>query len=292
MPRRRADPSALEAALALAFEFTGTPHGASRWKEARRCPYAHHIRYVEGIRPKQQADYFAIGNLGHAILAYMALGVRNGFNAKVDHVIEAARERKLFEDDVLAEGERLLKAYFGKYGVANAGYGKAVDILEVEYFVSSKKLGDRYTGRVDCLLEMEKDGKSHLMVVDHKLWARMPQAATKAEEKELIRKLAVDAQFLGLAYCLREQENEIPSICLNVISKTKLPDFRRFVWLYSDEELDEWAKHHKLSLAQGVGRQTWKNYSECVPWAGNPCWAFEWCHGTNEERKKLYQVRR
>lgn len=278
--------SQMETALALAFDFTGTPHGDSRWKEAKRCPYAHHLRYIQQVRPKEQADYFALGNLGHAVIGYLAMGSRDGFNAKVDHVIEEAKKRKLFPMDIISEGRRLLKAYVAKWGPQNGGFGETVDVLEVEYLMKGKIGGCKYTARADLLLETDHptEDRSHLVIVDHKFWAKMPSD----DDDVLVKKLSVNSQFMGLCWLLREQEEEMPSFCLNIITKTRIPDFKRLIWTYSDEELDRWAEAHAEFLGSGMVDQTWQNYSECVPWVGKPCWAFEWCHGAEGAREELY----
>lgn len=286
---------AAERALDLALEFTGTHHGASRWGEYRRCPRAHHLRYVEGLRTKrllngfdvrEGPDYFVLGNVLHSSLAYAAMGVIEGFDWDLSTLWDAMEERKLFDAtpeqrEAFAEGKRLVHCYFKKWGPDNAGYGPGVEVLEVEHFVRSRKLIEPYTGRADVLLDVE--GK--LIIGDHKTRANMP----RDDDEVLARFWRTKPQFLGLAFCVREIEGETPGFLVNVISKTTIPDFRRVMWFYTDEELDRWADEHDDSLRRGLD-QKWMNYRECAPDIGAKCWAFAWCHGTDEEREKLYQI--
>lgn len=273
---------AMQKALDLSLQYTGTHHGASRWKQFRECPRGHRLRYKDGLRLVEPPDYFAIGNLVHAGLCYAALGEIEGFRWELAHVLAEAQNRGLFTPDVFAEGRRLLKTYFGHWGTTNAGYGKDCEILEVEHFVASTKLQHRYTGRVDALLAASAKGQKHkrLVIVDHKTRASMPGD----DDKVLARKWATRPQFLGLAYCVREVEGEVPCFCVNLIVKTQIPKFHRVIWQYTDEELDQWAESHDASLANGTDAD-WMNYQSCAPDIGSPCWAFNWCHGTDEDRK-------
>jgi hypothetical protein len=277
---------AMQKALDLALQYTGTHHGSSRWTQFRECPRAHRLRYVDGLRLVEPPDYFAIGNVVHAGLCYAALGEIEGFRWKLSDVLSEAQKRKLWTADVFAEGKRLLKAYFGNWGVENASWGKTSELLEVEWFVRSDKLVLPYTSRIDLLLAAKplNNNRDRLVIVDHKTRASMPGDT----DDQLARKWATRPQFLGSAYCVREIEGELPVFCVNVITKTQIPKFRRVIWEYTDEELDCWAEAHNASLANGTDAD-WMNYQSCAPDLGSPCWAFSWCHGTDEE-KQLYTL--
>lgn len=279
--------AAMRKALDTALSYTATHHGSSRWSALRRCPREHQLRYDIGVRQKESPDYFAIGQVVHAGLAYAALGVIEGFEWDLGHVWEEIERRELFTPDIVVESKRLLRAYFAYWGRENAGYGKSVNLLEVEHFVATKKAGGRrYTGRVDLLAEAKPKGsKRYRMVIfDHKTRSSMP----KASNEELSRGWATNPQFLGLAYCVREVEEETPAFCVNVISKTQVPQFRRVSWQYEDEELDRWAKEHRKSLE--MLKHDFMNYNQCDPPIGSRCWAFDWCHGTDKQREELYTI--
>lgn len=280
--------TAIKMALDMVLKPTATHHGSSRWGELRRCPRGHHLRYVEGVRLVKTPEHFLTGQLLHAGLAYAGLGEMWGFRWKLSDILNEVRKRELFEEDIVAEVEKLLKAYWFTYGTENAGYGKNVHLSEVEWFVASKKLDMRYTGRVDALLlaKEKKSKKERLIIVDHKTRSRdYPQ---KTSEEELIRRFATKPQFLGLAYCVREIEGELPCFMMNLIVKTVIPKFRRFIWEFTHEELDRWAEAQNAT--SGTLDSNWMNYSECAPEIGKPCWAFDWCHGDEESREEHYYV--
>lgn len=281
----KAQQAAMRKALDTALSYTATHHGNSRWSELRRCPRGHRLRYTDGIRLREQPDYFALGQIVHSGLGYAALGEIEGFDWDLQHVWDEIDKRELFPPDVVVEGKRLLRAYFGYWGRENAGYGRSTKLLEVEHFVATRKIGGkRYTGRVDLLAEMKlKGSKSYrLVIVDHKTRRSMP----KESNAELALGWSTNPQFLGLAYCVREIEGETPAFCVNVITKTQIPQFRRVTWQYEDGELDEWAEQHRKSLA--MLDHDFMNYNQCDPPIGTRCWAFGWCHGSEEDRKKLY----
>lgn len=269
-------------ALSMALQFTGTTHGNSRWTAYHRCPREHYLRYREGLRLIEQPDYFAIGNLLHAGLCYAALGVIDEFRWKLSDLLEEAVARRLFTPEASLEGSRLLKSYFGYWGTDNAGYGDGVDVIEAEHLVSTN-LSVPYTSRLDAVLEVKGD----LVIVDHKTRASMPGDT----DRQLARRWRTRPQFLGSAYALREIEGETPGFIVNVISKTMIPKFRRVAWRYRDDELDRWAEEFSDGLKNGT-EETYMNYQSCAPDIGAPCWAFDWCHGTDEDRVRLYEIRR
>lgn len=280
--------SIIDQCIDASLEYTGTHHGSSRWAQFRECPRGHRLRYEDGVSLIEQPDYFKLGQLVHAGLGFAALGEIEGFDWDLDDLYREIERRELFEPDIFYEGKRLLKSYFRFWNRANAGYGSTkCQILEVEHFVCSKKLKIRYTGRVDCLLlaePFENSHKEHLVIVDHKTRKYMP----KDGDSELAARWSTKPQFLGLAYCVREIEGEIPAFCVNVISKTIVPQYRRVIWLYTDEELDRWGEEHDKCLEHLDA--DYMNYSSCAPDIGNPCWAFDWCHGTDEDRERLYKI--
>lgn len=272
--------------LERSFAYTGTHHGSSRWSEFRRCPRGYHLRYDDGIRPAEVPDYFALGTLVHAALAYAGACERVGERAwRLADVFKYAQSRNLFPPDILVDAKRILGAYFAYWGRENAGYPAQARILEVEHLVASRVGGTRYTGRIDCLLEgaPKSGGPDRLVIVDHKTRRSMP----RDDEATLIRRFSMRPQFMGLAYCLRDIERETPAFCVNILTKKRIPDFRRISWLYRDDTLDAWAREHSRMMEAGLDAN-WMNLDQCDPDFGAPCWARDWCHGSKEDRKKLY----
>lgn len=275
--------AAIKTALDMVLKPTATHHGSSRWAELRRCPRGHRLRYRDGVRLKETPEYFLVGQLLHAGLAYAGLGEMWGFRWKLSDLTNVVRKRKLFEDDIIEEAERLLKAYWFTYTTKNAGYPTRFEISEIEWFVAAETLDLRYTGRVDALLIDEND---RLVIVDHKTRSR--DYPEKDSDETLVRRFATKPQFLGLAYAVREIEGEAPLFLMNLIIKTIVPKFRRFLWEFTDEELDRWAEAQNATVK--TIDDDWMNYSECAPEIGSPCWAFDWCHGDEQTRQESYYL--
>lgn len=258
--------------------------GTGRWAEFHRCPRAHRLRYIDGLRRTEQPDYFGIGSVVHTGLGFAAMGEVEGFKWTVKQALDALVAANLYPPDVMSEGSRLLGAYFGKWGTPNAGYGPKFEVLEVEHPVFSTSLGvKKFTARLDVLLETGFEGKTRLVVGDHKTMKGMPSA----DAEELADKFSTWPQFLANCYCVREIEGETPLLLVNMISKSQIPGFRRLLVELTDEQIDRWAENHRVGMSRGT-YDDWMNFASCYPAMGSPCWALKWCHGTDEEKQKLF----
>lgn len=300
-------------ALARCLKSTATEWGSSRWQEFRACPYGHHLRFVEGVSPRPEAlaerdtlDYFAVGQAVHGAMAFAALGALHHFAADWRVPLAQGVAQGVWPAPEVEEARRLVWAYMGTYGAANAGYGSDYRIVDVEPDGWEAKLpagNDTtlpYTTRPDAVLRRKKTtvlprgnaGYAYrgrrFVLAEHKTRSR--NYGESDEELALLFKTR--PQFLGHVYVGREKLGEIPDLLVNLLIKTKIPAYRRIIVRFTDEELDDWATNHVASIANRSFSERWKNYSSCYPEIGSKCWAVSWCHGTAAERKTLYQITR
>lgn len=311
-------------ALDLCLQPTVTEWGSSRIAEFRNCPYGHHLRYVEGVSPRRdliseesgKLDYFAVGNAVHSALAYVELGELHGFAADWKDLLTHAAYKGLWPQPELEEARRLIWPYFGTWGPANAGLGPGYKIVAIEKAwavtlaapsAGQAKYPTEYTGRADCVTVRVTNnpsartsynqprgnaGHAHknrkYVVWDHK--TRSKNYGETDEELSLLLKSR--PQFLGLAYLARENLKSIPDLMVNIIIKTKIPQFRRVLARFTDDDLNDWAVNHVASIAHRSMDERWKNYSSCVPEIGQKCWGFSWCHGSARDRQTLYSITR
>ena len=322
--------SVLRPEVAAALESTVTPWGSSRWKEWRRCKRAHWLRYTQGVhvrpRPADSGDdwdqddvsYFDIGQICHSVLHYVQSAViaerdPRGWAA----VLDAAPSMGL-DVGAVWEAERLMNAYWAHYGLDNAGWPDGVRLLGVEV-PHDEAIGLlSHTGRVDTLLEVADE----LVVADTKTRSTAipgcgTQSADTGRTAAWARGQATNPQFLSLSYLVRTaafrkaaaaamaaglppvELPPVPPVWVNAIVKTKIPQFNRVMVRPTHEALQQWALNQadqSIEFLDGEaaiarGEVPSMNYSECAPPIGTRCWAFNWCHGSDEERERYYEVR-
>ena len=250
--------------------------GASRHNEYARCNYAHRLRYVEKVEPVAAAGYFMIGTLVHACLSYVADAARVNEQADWQDVLREAEA--LFPEFVLEEAARLLEPYFKYWGEDNAGYG-GYDIVAVEQPLGSAVT--RYTATADCILQ-EPSGQ--FVIVDTKTASRDYQGP----REETVRDLRTRPQFLGLSYLLAQELRleYYPRVLVNLIVKSRVPKFDRLSVEFAAFEVERW--RHNQTDTRIDNDSKLMNFSSCAPY-GPRCWAFDWCHGTQEQRERLYR---
>jgi hypothetical protein len=304
-------PSALRHAVAEAFAFTGTEWGSSRWSEFRRCPQAHNLRYVVQLRRKPESlrdeldeegkiDPLTLGNLVHSARGYVELHHAEG--AEWQHVIEEARARG-YDPLLVAEAERLLAGYFAHWGTDNAGWPEGVEIVDVERLYSwplNETLhqavpifgaaGNLYTARLDTLLLIN----GSLVIADTKTRARsLPKDRAHYE-----RGLRTNPQFLGQSWLVMQAEGleTPPPVWVNAIVKTKIPAYDRLLVRFTRDDVEQWAEAQRRWYAEFAARGASNgagclmNYSACAPEMGSRCWAFDWCHGSEESRALHFET--
>lgn len=275
-------------AIALALTSTVTANGNSAMAEWLRCPFASALK-AQGVYAKASPDWSQIGVLVHAGLALEGFAELTGLDVQWQDLFNA---RGLLSGkytlENIAEANRLLRAYEHEYDMEQcAGFGPGRKLLAVEHFMSAD-LNGPYTARVDTLLANSGPAAelSQLTVVDTKTRASM----YRIPDDELGAKLRTRPQFLGIAYLVQQAFGVIPSIMVNFISKAAVPSFRRIEFLPSAAEIEAWAENHRaLQAVRGTrSLPVYKNYNECAPDIGTPCWAFDWCHGDEQAREEKF----
>lgn len=292
-------------ALHKALEPTPTEWGASRWGEYRRCHFAHHLRYhlrlvstprrdddwdAAAVDDRPDTSYFELGQLVHAGHRWMREGVLAGERRPRDwrHVLAVAtldgHGHRAYDVGHVYEAERLLRAYYARWGVENAGFDPELRIVAVEHELRAPK-GHRiapYTARVDAILRNEVSGE--LIVDDDKTRGR---AFPKGRRDTYARGLSTRPQFCGLSWlvwnCFEPASADPPAVWVNAIIKTKVPTCDRLVVPMTVAGLGRWEAMQADDARGGVASTT-RCFESCAPEMGSRCWAFTWCHGTDEER--------
>lgn len=287
-------PSTLPAAAHEALAPTLTLYGSSRFGEYRRCQRAHALKYRDGIvrlrlGPSDRLDYFMLGILVHAALAYFWEGLKLGIPRDWRDVLHAATQRPDgLERDLYSEAERLLAAYFAHHQadpLFGSDWPEGVEIVDVEReIIDASSFALPYTARLDLVVRI--DGT--LYVVDTKT-----RAAKLPDNRAVYaRKLRTRAQFLGqahlamLAYGLEAP----PHVMVNAIVKTKIPQFGRVAVPITLADVQRWREQQSRDAAAGLQGDS-MNYSSCAPEIGSECTYLDYCHGSEEVRAKHYGPR-
>lgn len=269
---------------------TGTETGSSYWSEAQRCQRAHYLKHRVGLSRIEQPFYFALGSAVHAVLQYTAQSMLygHGFPAWEEVLRDAVQVGAFGPETAEAcdEARRIVRGYFMHWSAVRAGYAALGDIEAVETYLQSKVIPE-CTTRADAIIRSDT---GQLVVVDHKTRKSIPTAT----DFELARELVTNPQFLMTAYLVREKWRETPTFVVNMIGKAQTLKFRRLPFALTNWQLDQWASEHSRMadqfrmLQQQAGAPP-MNYGACVPFGGDNCWAFDWCHTAGSER--LYRLR-
>src|ERR1041384_4671253 len=192
MPRHVGE---LPALAVNALEPTLTEWGSSRFGLYRTCQRAHALRYTQRLvplrlGPSPSLDYFGLGILLHACLAYAWDGFARGEQRDWRDVLRAATQRdRGVECDLYNEAERLCAAYWAHYGAPDWDT-EHVRIVDVERELSDvDSFALPYTARLDLVVSVD----DAIHVVDTKSRAKgMPQ-----DRVGYARKLRPRAQFIA-----------------------------------------------------------------------------------------------
>lgn len=262
---------------------TQTTHGASRWAELRRCPRAHHLRYTLGIqrihRIDDGVDYFALGTLIHGALAYWQ---RNALSWQdvIEHALDEAAGGSGLREAL--DAHRLLEGYEAHWGSNPGGWPNGATVVAVEHAMGLPP----YTARADSIIDLGGE----LIVVDHKTRARkLPDQGADLDEYR--RELATRPQFLGLSWLAQREWSlpDPPPVMVNAIVKTKIPQYGRVLVRFDQRQIDEWAANQDQAAERAMRNDDpLPNYESCAPEIGSRCWAFNWCHGSAEQRDREY----
>lgn len=276
------------------------PKGAwshSRWQTLRRCPKAHHLKYVERIYPiGEKPEALLIGSMFHFGMEVITDLARRGSQTTPLEWSDAAkqaaaltrkeveRQGRVFDPKTILEGFRLLAVYPKIWGYENAGFGKHT--IHASEMVL--KGGDLHAalGGFASIADAVTEFNGQLYVWEHKTAGRMPSGDSEADK---IRDLKSRPQYAALAFCAREHYGKLPIVVHSVTTKTKVVGSARFDIHFTHEELDQWAAEQQ-ELESMVNLKC-ANRDACAPPVGFRCDYFNHCHGSDEQREKLYAAK-
>jgi len=289
--------------IAAALAPTQTEHGSSRIAELQRCRVGHALRYEQHIEPIKKAVYFDTGHFVHGCLRLVNEAVIEGREfPDWKAVIAFAREQREAkgetvawdEKDPIDEAEMCVERYYATHGEHNGGWPEAAKLLHAELFLEDREL--EATCRADLVIEMGGE----IIIPDTKTRARgLPK-----ERAEYARSLRTNEQFLRLSALAQTHFglSEPPPVWLDAIIKTatrpKDPEAKwpvdRLLVQFTQQDVDRWRVNQARILDfEHSARHlpVIANYHECAPAIGDRCWAFDWCHGTDETKARKFRVR-
>ena len=303
-------------AIAQALAPTASEWGSSRFGEWRRCGKAHDLRYrlrvVARPRPADDmgaweidsADYLHLGSLCHSVLRYVqecAMGIWPDCDpADWPQVLKAWEARQADPAaawEIAGDAATLMTAYWDHYGYANGGWPEGVEILgvEVPLSVRSGVLGPLpYTATADTILRMPG---GEIVIADHKTRGR----TLPPDRQRYVSGLRTRPQFAGLSWLVQQggfaPDAAPPAVWVNYLikpTKTLGPRFERLFTRMDQRTLDGWAQAQTATAYAMADissqRDPVADWSQCAPEIGPRCWAFEYCHGSDESRERHYRT--
>lgn len=298
---------------------TQTPHGSSRESMWRRCRFAHHLAYVEGVKPQyedvtgwgdsddapERPAYFGVGQILHSALAYLHHGYGDPGDV-IAYLLEAPDEHALAN---VVEAERLLDAYLNHHNCAilgptwaeRCGWAAGTEMLACERYVEQQCGVLPVTTRLDLVVKLP-DGT--IAVVDHKSRSTAPPGGCGGKRdswryEEWIKGKSVTPQVVRASW-LAQREWQLsapPPVIVNVTVKTKVPQFDRALVEVKPETVQRWLAQRRSEAQQQVVEQReydnfthlpLQNWDACAPELGSRCQYFNWCHGTDYHRERYY----
>jgi hypothetical protein len=264
---------------------TATPRGSSYWATHNRCGREHDLRYrqrvyrlpvVRDAAPTAKPIAYHVGTIVHAGIRLVESGAMGAQEAIAAIADAAALDGGRFTPYDVAEGQRLLNAYWAHWGEENAGWPDDLQIVGTE--VQLKATGLEHTGAVDTLLQAPDGG---LVIVDTKT-----RAQKLPDDAEAV--CATNPQLLSLSYMLQEARDLLtpPPVIVNAVIKTKVPVFDRVLVRFTQRQVDEWALNQQAIEARGPAPLM--NYSACAPAIGSRCDYFGYCHALSDEARALH----
>ncbi len=262
----------------------------SRFSELRRCPKSHDLRYNQKVYPKgSRPDALEIGGYVHDVCEYVGKQCLSGFEP-TDYVwqeAEAQARDGLQNPKNMIDGARLISAYRMQYGDEQAGWPPdEYELIGVEEVFKARELHQSIGGfasKADVTLRQYGSGR--LVVAERKTGARKPSGSME----EIVESLRSRPQLMALAFCARDHYGELPLIIHDLITKTKTVEFYRIEVEVTDADLDRWARE-QVELEQMIPL-TCANRDACDPPVGFRCQYFKFCHGTDQDRQALYEIK-
>ena len=269
-PKKEEPPKKATALIKPFLDSTATEWGHSRWETLERCPREYSLRYLWGIREQNIPIAPQIGTVVHRGIA-ASLWAENLAKG------EKKKPPKNFWRDVVyaspepiearLEALRLVEAHEKFWAERDPGYDK---VIAVEQHIKGSINGVPYTTRFDVVAQK----KRLPMLIDHKTSSRL--AGNPATEFQM------SGQFLGaLAVWEAAGNKKVPFIRINLIVKTREPQFVRFGLTFSEQQVTRFRKdltNLKNDLDRYLQTRYFpRHYSACVG-KYSPCRYYDLCH--------------
>ena len=304
---RMMDDQALQI-IAEAQRYTATRWGHSRYAEWHRCETAHHLRYHKKLKPIENDLALDIGSAVHIGMAAGMLGYKYERTDLEELALFAIESEPRLQEEAKLDGARLLRHYIAFWGETAWNFGGEVvaaeKYLEADVAAEVGKPGmfPPTSTRVDFIVRVpwERGGQPipTWMWGDHKTRrSSCPGVKDPGTRAEFIRGLHTDDQFLRHSYCLWKLTGRLRPGVLNFFVKTKEPKFERIYIQHTEKQLRRWGANEGLRVRRYSGDmdlptdKPLMEYGECEPAMGKRCWAFNWCHGTQQMRDEQFEMR-
>lgn len=268
-----------------------TPHGWHKWNDLMQCPRKYDLLYNQQRRPASRSNALEFGGLLHECLAlyyeetdaFMAETDTRRADLLYDAYCEEPRWVRLLTGvmdagiesylDVALDVKRIMDAYLATQPLVADEFLKH-EIVGVEEYVEVDAAFP-FTTRIDLVYR----GAGGLWVVDHK--------SSRAMSAELTSGWAINGQMLGLAYAARQHwpEEKILGLVINVLVRTKTPQFKRVTLPVRDDLIADWEATMRLWILQVLPfyeQLNWPpNYASCVHRYGR-CPFYTYCEAGQE----------
>jgi hypothetical protein len=261
------------------------PGGASGYGWSTRsmllaCPYKYKKLYIDAPRnltSVRSPTALEVGGLFHQLLAFhymLMMPARGGLSGPVDFDwVKARLLEERVSAEVVMEAFRLFDAYRFRYEV------DYIEPLDVEVEASDS---DGNTCRYDTIVRI-RDNNALIMpgiyILEHKTCARFDFPTLEGWKN--------DGQIIGQMYIwrqarLKRKYGRLDGVIVNLISKTKTPDFRRIVIAPQAWQLSGHAKDLKVwDALESLFRSTgcWPRNRQSCRGPYGLCSLFDHCAG-------------
>lgn len=201
----------------------------------QRCQWRWGLTYGQGIKPKVPDQPLAFGGLVHLMLAQFYM--RKGRISMADvrrAITKRGNPPPTVEDEEKAQA--MMEAYAEEY-VADLKGARALKILAVEWPFRTRMLtrdggfsNYELIGVIDLIV---RDDRGYIWPWDHKTATSFPAAPH----------IALDAQMATYSWGLMRLGVPIGGVVMNLLKKTKTPQFERHRIIKMPPELESWGRN-------------------------------------------------
>jgi hypothetical protein len=274
----------------------------SRVQTFLRCHRKYGWQYVEQLVPDRPTYHLSTGTAVHAALAAVKAGKATP-EESVQIALETFKDllpkRKLpGDDEIIAENEEIIQAmvpaYFEHYKHDPEPW-KPIGIEVAGRVEVGEGTGVFLVFRTDALVIWRK----MLWLVDHK-------TAKKLDPRDLM-KYEMDIQPTAYAYGITKlfaqqgRNMRVSGVIINVLVKTKVPQFAREQYTRTDDELAEFerefveiardmkTRHLRVQAGENWKDVFYKNTNECFSYG--TCWFRDLCMHDTPTRRLSFRSR-